>query len=370
MGLENEKTGGTLCVRAKDDTELFSVKLISHFTTIYGVNSGEGKSWLFDLLIRMRAANEIKITCENGIGGFYDVLFASLDSFQELLEQDGRKVIIVDEIFINKSSGLLKLINTCKHLLVVITRSFPMAANSPLNGIYTVTLEQSGKFRLELINKNELLPVTRSLKNADIFITESAENKSEYQVLQFLIKKFKQNVMLVAARGKDKIQSKLLYCTREFPKKRIVVFTDLYNISAQLKLLIKRCKQNSNIAFYDYGCFEELLCLSNLIKKVPRNFEEEGIDFITLERFFEEKAYFLTKGTVFEFNHRKPILTECYLQECIDCIHPCEFQVKNKLNALLDSDVAAPIYRHFCSSNKAPKGDMQRTDLKSVDCFK
>ncbi len=25
--------------------------IISHFTTIYGVNSGEGKSWLFGLLI-------------------------------------------------------------------------------------------------------------------------------------------------------------------------------------------------------------------------------------------------------------------------------------------------------------------------------
>lgn len=270
---EDGGTGYTLYVKSKDSAVLFSLPLISHLTTIYGVNSGEGKSWLFDLLVRMRAANELEITCENSNGDFYDVLFASLDSFQELLEQEDRKVIIVDEIFINKSSDILKLINTCKHLLIVITRSFPMAANSPLNGIYAIQLGSYGKFHLELMNKDKLLPITKSLEDVDIFITEASEGKSEYQVLQFLIEKFKQDVRLIAAGGKDKIQSKLLWCTRNFPEKRIIVFTDLYNISAQLKLLAKRCKQNPNIAFYDYGCFEELLCVSDLIKKIPRCFE-------------------------------------------------------------------------------------------------
>lgn len=369
MEIDNENTGYTLYVKSKDSAVLFSFQLISHFTTIYGVNSGEGKSWLFDLLIRMRAANELEITCENSSGDFYDVLFASLDTFQELLEQKERKVIIVDEIFMNKSSAILKLINTCKHLLVVITRSFPMTANSPLNGMYVVTLDSSGKFHLELMNKDELLPITKSLEDADIFITEASEGKSEYQVLQFLIENFRQDVKLIAADGKDKIQSKLLWCTREFPEKRIVVFTDLYNISAQLKLLSKRCKQNPNIAFYDYGCFEELLCVSDLIKKIPRCFEKESIDFITLERFFEEKVYFLTKNTVFEYNHKKPVLTKCYLQECVDCEHSCEFYVKDKLNALLNSDVAVPIYKYFCN-DKELENETQQDTLKTINCFK
>lgn len=330
------------------DTILFSIKLISHFTTVYGIDSGEGKSWLFDMLIRMRAANELQITCIGTEGESYDVVFASLDTFKELLEQEARKVIIVDEIFINKSSELLKLVNSCSHFLVVITRSFPMAANSPLNGIYTVHVGSTGKFHVELINKQGLIPLTTSLKDADIIVTEASSGRSENQLLQFLIKKFNKNILLIAADGKDKIQAKLLWCTKKYPEKRIVVFTDLYNISAQLKLLVKRCKQNPNIVFYNYGCFEELLCESSFIAQVKKCFNKKSFDYITLERFFEEKVNFLTKGTIIEYNHHKPIMSECYLQECVLCANLCEFYAENKLQDLLDSYVGIPIYEYFC----------------------
>ncbi len=95
-----------------------------------------------------------------------------------------------------------------------------------------------------------------------------------------------------------------------------------------------------------------------------------GVDFITLERFFEEKINFLTKGTVLEYNHRKPVMSECYLQECVSCTDSCEFYVKNKLNALLNSDIGMPsIYDHFCKITEISKNKKNGVNLKPMNFF-
>jgi len=42
----------------------FSIDLFSHYTTIIGIDSGEGKTWMFDSVSRKQAAGELRVDCE------------------------------------------------------------------------------------------------------------------------------------------------------------------------------------------------------------------------------------------------------------------------------------------------------------------
>ena len=66
--------------------------------------------------------------------------------------------------------------------------------------------------------------------------------------------------------------------TKTRPNAKILVFMDLGNISTQLRLLTKRCKQNKNISFYNWLAFEKLL--EALTKGFPFEYMDLQTPFI------------------------------------------------------------------------------------------
>ena len=105
----------------------FSISLFSHYTTIIGFNSGEGKTWMFDSVSRKQAAGELRVDCE------YDVIFSTLESLERDLDLDGRVVIITDEYTVSKSVSIMNKINNCKHIIIAITRASVLRANSHMH---------------------------------------------------------------------------------------------------------------------------------------------------------------------------------------------------------------------------------------------
>ncbi len=322
------------------DNYKFSIALVSHYTTVIGFDSGEGKTWMFDSVNRKQMAGELRIECE------FPVIFSTVDSLERDLDLAERIVIITDEYTIVKSSAVMKKMNRSKHLILAITRAVIASVASPLDGIYKISVRSDSVFRVERMNHDHSLPLTRDIADADIIITESAFEKSEHQFLSGLCNLTGKHLEIVAAGGKDNIAKKLRSYTRIQPNARIIVFTDLGNISSQYRLLRKRCNENPNIRFFDYDCFEELLCEGTLFSQLD-TFHDSVFDYVTPERYYEKKLECMTRNTPFSYRHRQPVLSLCYIMYCVMCDKMCSFSDDDKLRKLLDSDIGEALYQYF-----------------------
>ncbi len=182
--------------------------IYSHYTTILGIDSGEGKTWLFDSLAERYNEGIVKI--EAG----YPVIFADSVNLLTILKTEDRSIVFVDEISINKNSQYLGIVNSSKHFIVAITRAMPFRANSPLCGIYRVITVDNGQFRIEKINKYNDLRIADNIGMADIVVTEASENHSEYSYIMECKKNYNLAFKVIPAGGKDKIAGILYNFTK------------------------------------------------------------------------------------------------------------------------------------------------------------
>lgn len=341
----------------------FSLDLVSHYTTIIGFDSGEGKTWLFDSVSRKQAASELEVECD------YNVIFSTLESLDRDLDLENRTVIITDEYTITKSQSIMRKINNCKHLILAITRTSVKRANSPLNGIYKVVVSDDSVFRIQLINEDGGIPLTRNLFGVDIILTESSEDKSEHQFLCGLQNLIGKKLCIIAANGKDNIARELRKLSIENPNKNILVFMDLGNVSSQIKLLRKRCKDNTNIKFFDYMCFEELLVESSLLEQFQFVMRQTVFDFLTPERFYEKKLEIMTQNTPYAYKHKNQTLTACYLIYCMDCINQCKLEDPIKFQRLLDSGVGKSIYQYYFGTKRDAVCEADNHKLTDMKLF-
>lgn len=293
------------------DDYSFSMTLFSHYTTVIGFDSGEGKTWMFDSVSRKQAAGELRIECE------YDVIFSTLESLERDLDLEERTVIITDEYTISKSVSIMRKINNCRHLIIAITRTSLMRADSPLNGIYKIVPKADSVFDAVSVYEDNPLNLTRNLSGIEIIVTEAAFEKSEHQFISSLCKITGKKLQIMAAGGKDNISKKLRQLSAEYPDKGILVLMDLGNVSSQFKILKKRCSENHQIKFFDYICFEELLTEGSLFQPYCGLFQGDVFDFLTPERYYEKKLETITLGTPFAYKHKSAVLSLCWLICCV-----------------------------------------------------
>ena len=113
-----------------------SLDIVSKFTYVIGIDSGEGKSKLL---------SQIEDGIQDGsliINSQYGVVVASPANVVDLLEIPTRKIIILDEFSVLRSTQLKK-IKQSNHLFVCITRGLPLHFSCSYNGIYRV-VESNG----------------------------------------------------------------------------------------------------------------------------------------------------------------------------------------------------------------------------------
>lgn len=243
----------SISVRLSGPSYNFELRLYTHYTIIEGIDSGEGKSWLFETLQQDYVEGLTSVECN------YPVVFGDVATIEDSLNRTEVSVIFVDEIMVSKDNQLRRNLDLSKHLIVAITRDSYFNSAASLNSIYQVYVVNDN-FIIRPYNYDNKLPLCNSLMDTDIIVTEASVDRSEYALIDTLCKKYNRKVEIVPAGGKDKIHKKLAWLTKTCPDDKIVVFTDLGNISTQLRLLTKRCKQNPNISFYDWESFEELFC--------------------------------------------------------------------------------------------------------------
>lgn len=329
--------------------------IYSHYTTILGLESGEGKTWLFDSLAERYNEGIVSIEAS------YPVIFADSVNLLNILKTEDRSVIFVDEISINKNSQYLGMVNSSKHFIVAITRAMPFRANSPLCGIYRIITVGNGQFSIEKINKYNDLRIADDIGMVDVVVTEAAENRSEHSYIMECKKNYNLSFEVISAGGKDKIAGILYKYTKLNKQKKLLVLMDLANVSPQYKILIKRCKDNPNIFFYPYASFEELLYKSRLVERLNKKHCFNPYDFCTLERYYENALEKVTGGSNLEYNHKQPLLNKCYTDECKNCNKKCSLECNDKLSQVLDSPVGKRLYKWI--------DNLQEKTTRKMDCF-
>lgn len=338
-------------VRLSGESYDFTLELCSHYTLIEGIDSGEGKSWLYDTIYADNVEGLVKIDCE------YPVVFSDIGNILDSLNRSELSVIFVDEITVSKNNSLRKVLDQCKHFIVSISRDSYFNSAAPLDEIYQVTVNND-QFRLLKYNADFKIPLCTSFDDVDVIVTESSAGKSEYALIEALCKKYERDVELVAAAGKDRIANKLRQITKADPTAKVIVLMDLGNVSSQLRILTKRCRDNKNISFYNWYAFEELLCQSDFILKYGNRVENYSqFSFFSLERYFEFLLAKETEGKPFEYNHNKPIMSSCYWDDCGKC-QVCKVDCHNKLAAVLDSKLGKILFEYF---SKNVKSKLSRT---------
>lgn len=316
----------------------YGFTIYSHYTTILGLDSGEGKTWMFETLVEMANDGELELKSE------YPVVFVQSANMGDSIDRAERSILIIDEATISRDPLVLRKLNSCKHLIVAITRAVPFRDGSPLDGIYRVNTIQDSRFEIVEINSNNELRVARCIKDIDVVITESAKDCSEHMYLAKMKSLYCLPFDLIAAGGKNKIASILRQFTLKAPDKRLLVLMDLANASSQYKLLTKRCKDNSNIFFYAYESFEELLYKSNLVSLLGRDCDKNPFDFYSLERYCANALEEVTKGSVLAYEHRHPSVSDCYVVDCKECKEKCSLACEDKIAHVLDSEPGRLLY--------------------------
>lgn len=296
-----------------------SIQLYSHYTCVYGYDSGEGKTKFIDFISRGMSTGELKIDVVSPFGENAGFALMRDDVLTPLLEVATRRFIyIVDEATMFKS-GKIKDFNNSMHLFIVVSRGFPFKIDVPVHGMYKI-IEKDRMFEIE---KLQSLPIATDFsKKFDNVVVEGNIEENFYSKL-FPVSK--------NSKGSSNIEKHLRHIEGS-----CLVFMDLGNIAKQYALLMKRC-EGKDIQFYDYLCFEHLLYDSKLVRDtVSRETTLTFVDKFTLEAVYEAALEYETKGTALAYKHGMSKLQDAYF---------------DNLDALLDSDVASGI-REYIETNK------------------
>ncbi len=281
--------------------------LISHYTSILGMKSAEGKTWFYNYVRSEITNGSVKVESD------LPYVFADTLNIDRVLETNERSIILVDELTLNKTSNMVNAYNLSNHLIVSISRTLPFNVTSPLQGLYTVK-EKAGWFVCSRLNDLEL---ARPDYKYDVVITEACDERSENE----LLKQWRPDLTIISANGNIKIPGTINKVSKMFPNKNILVLMDLFNIGQQYQVLVHVQRNSPNVKFYNYGCFEEMLFKS---KFIGGNSSCEGaLDFSTLEKYYENALEEFTNGTPYQYVHKKP-LSGCYLSEYSDCYIKCD----------------------------------------------
>lgn len=91
-----------------------SIILYSHYTCIYGIDSGEGKTQFFEMVGSGVNTGDIEIVSE------LPVVLATEINFHNILDLQERSIIMVDEAVILNAKTIKKA-NESQHLIIAIT---------------------------------------------------------------------------------------------------------------------------------------------------------------------------------------------------------------------------------------------------------
>lgn len=303
-------------VEFKDERsgQTFDIAINSHYTCIFGKDSGEGKTEYFNEMLTGLSEGTVRVTSEYP---FYCIDIQGMSSLEPILNNPERSIYLLDEASVLKGGHIAQM-NKSKHLFILITRTVPLRGNYPLDGIYFLT-RCNGWFK----SSPAELPMTDDI-HGTILVTEACSGQSEHELLNV----YYGNV--VAAGGRDRIERKLRNTSE-----KITVFADLGNIGAAYFLLRKRCEQNKHISFYPYKAFEQLLCESPLVKDFNRMFSESVFDFLSEEKYYEAMLQYVTKGTPLEYSHGVPLS-----KDFLDCKN-YEKIFNSEVGQLLYNDIKA-----------------------------
>ena len=121
----------TVNVINKEINKELSIDCFSHYTCIFGKDSGEGKTQFYSEIEDglLTESIEIEVTPQ------LPFTLATATTIEAILENPQRQVILIDEGSMLKQS-VIKKVNNTKHVFISISRAMPLKMEYPLKGIY------------------------------------------------------------------------------------------------------------------------------------------------------------------------------------------------------------------------------------------
>lgn len=288
-----------------------SISVISKFTYIVGIDSGEGKTEFLSVIEDYFDKSDFKIIVEPKV----NIAIANNANIDTLLKSDIRSIYIIDEALVNDNVRL-KQMNKSKHLFICVNRSLPTSCAYAYGGIYLLNRTENW-YNIVKVNGLRLYHIGVPI---DTIITEAAPLHSENELLSVY------NVNLVSANGRDNLHAII----NNHKNERLLVLADLGNISGAYKILAKRCRDIPQLYFYDYQCLEELLFKSKLVNGDDSAVPIKSTDLISIENYYETVLELSTHGTYLEYKHGKH-LNPAYLDT-------------NNFEQLLNTKVGSGLY--------------------------
>lgn len=276
-----------------------TLTLYSHYTCIYGDDSGEGKSYFFSLIEERITRGNITVEVSDGL----HFTTANEGSLEAILRLPETHVVMIDELTMLQTN-LIDKVNKSKHLFITINRGMALRLNYPLKGIYKIdyaVINGEDSFEFLPVSGLKLLNQEFLRTPIDYIITESEGDRSEHELLSVYISN------LLASSGQNKIYRQIKSRLTD----RILVLADLCAIGCAYDMLCRVVEKSDNVVFYPYDCFEQLLLESNLVRKYQNNIARESeFNYFSLEAFYEDILEKETKGTDIEYLHGKPLSSE------------------------------------------------------------
>lgn len=260
-----------------------SLELLSKFTVICGKFSGEGKSEFVNEL------QDAKLQGRLSMKSSFPVSIATLGTIEDLIELETRHIFILDELS-TLDTDVLNKISKSKHIFISICRSFPKGIVYSYHGMYSLH-RTNDWFTIEKLN---VLPVTKHPEGITHILTESAKDRSEFQLLSA-----HWNLPITAANGLGKIAKQL----KLLDTNGLLVFMDLANVNTIFNNIKKNVK---HAQIFDYQSFEDFLLNSEIFKN-SRCVDIQVWDFVSLEIFAEKKLELISIGGEYEYTHGKSL---------------------------------------------------------------
>lgn len=314
-----------------------TIKLYSKYSRIMG-DSGNNKSEFVHYVNKYLVTQDPDFSYYVSNG--FDLLCIEPNTDIKLALNVTHTVLLLDDYAMRTATLVNQLLNT-NNLFIFVCRSESVCGKVPLIGTYTLSHAGSW-FNL----RNAELPLYTHNCPVDKILVEAAPNKSEHALLSV----YRDDIQSSSGQGN---MPKLI--------KRIkgvkLVLLDLGNIGDILPKLLQYASENSDVYFYNYQAFEELLYKSNLLNRLICETKYNVFTDESLEKYYEHVLAECTLGTAYEYDHDHPVLADPYLDR------------SNFMN-IFDSDVGRALIPLLSNSNSNQFEAVKYLQDKAGDKFK
>lgn len=280
--------------------------------------SGQGKSLFIQELADSINTESESLSCS------LPLVVVNTVSELSLLDKANRSFVLACDEFL--AHDVLMAIQNTECYAICVTRKVYKDVNYSDRCLYSAVRREDGK---TVIRSNVCLPSNQCVTQIDTIVTEDSAAGYEFMTQLF------PNARVVSAGSKQNVVSVL---RKEYSENGTLLCCDRGGIGSIYNRLFPQIVKRANLLVLLPECFEHVLLCSGFIKFPLDILSIFRVKDNNTEAFCEKAVTEYTNGKPFEYSHSKNKLSLCWVIDCADCAHECEFKMSDsKLRGVLEN---------------------------------